>query len=65
MTDLADLCVSLTRELAQVRWERDAYRVWFRASLDKLHEQYVDLEQERRTSARLRGALTRRRDEAA
>jgi len=64
MTDLADLLVEHVRELAAVRFERDAYRTWFRAALDKLHEQHAEIERQRRQLALQRSEL-RDRAEAA
>jgi hypothetical protein len=51
--DVYDVLVAQTRELADVRFERDAYKIWWRASLDKIHEQHVEIERNRQTIARL------------
>lgn len=61
--DLADLLVESTRALAAARYERDAYKGWFKAALDSLRDQHDELEQTRRQNAALRDeirSLTRR-----
>jgi hypothetical protein len=63
--DLADLLVQSTRDLAAARFERNAYRVWFRAALDTLHEQHVEIERQRRQLAHLRDQVRGQRSEAA
>jgi hypothetical protein len=53
MADLADVLLDTIRELHQARYERVAYKGWFRASLDKLHEQQLEIERQRKTIERL------------
>jgi hypothetical protein len=52
-TDVFDILRAQTCELADVRFTCDAYRVWFRASLDKLNGQNVEIERQRRQIAAL------------
>ena len=54
MSDLADLLVQSTRDLAHARYERHLYRAWFGAALDKLYEQHRDIERQRQQLAALR-----------
>ena len=51
--DVYDILVERVRELSHARWEASAYKVWFHASLDKLHEQDREIERQRQQIAHL------------
>jgi hypothetical protein len=51
--DLQDLLVGQARELAEVRYEMYAYKGWFKAAIDLLHDKEIKIERQRRQLAAL------------